>query len=357
MPTIYSRDGSVEFNQGLHETLVRLSDDVEQALGNNLVTLVLGGGYGRGEGGLVLKEGKECPYNDLDLILVVRRKSQIPWDRIQTIEEKYAQELNIHVDFSRPLSVRDVKNWPRWLMWYDLLNGYIALKGDQEFLARLAPANLRDPLPAIEATRLLLNRGTGLLWALRVIRKLEDSPDEDFVRRNYYKCALAIGDAILIAYQRFTTKYWGRDVLLADLERDEPRVAELGIQLLYTEALRFKFRPDQIASDAIAEPQLAALAASWGAVFLHVEMVRTGQAWSSLDEYIDWQGIREKDQHAVPMLFRNIVRNFQIGRVSWRYPREGLYRKLPVLLGLVKERTENWAEQSKGFIRIWNGFN
>lgn len=357
MTPVYSRDGSAEFNERLNETLLRIGDEVEQALGNNLVTLVLGGGYGRGEGGLVVKDGKEMPYNDLDLTLVVGRKSTIPGDRLKAIEKKYAKELNIHVDFSRPLTVRDVENWPHWLMWYDLINGYVALKGGQELLASLAPATLKEPLPVIEATRLLLNRGTGLLWAFRVVRKIEDAPDEDFVRRNYYKCSLALGDALLIAYQRFTTKYWGRDDLLADLERTELKVAAFGLQPLYREALRFKFRPDQVSSNAMTEEDLKAIAEIWGAVFLHVEMVRTGLVWSSLDDYVHWKGIREKDQHAIPLLLRNIARNLQMGRRSWRYPRETLYRQLPVLLSLVKVNAGNWAEETESFLGIWNRFN
>lgn len=357
MTPVYSRDGSADFNERLNETLLRIGDEVEQALGNNLVTLVLGGGYGRGEGGLVVKDGKEMPYNDLDLTLVVGNKSTIPRDRLKAIEKKYAKELGIHVDFSRPLTVRDVENWPRWLMWYDLINGYVALKGGQELLASLAPATLKEPLPVIEATRLLLNRGTGLLWAFRVVRKIEQAPDDDFIRRNYYKCSLALGDALLIAYQRFTTKYWGRDDLLADLELAEPKVGSFGLQSLYREALRFKFRPDQINSDIIKEEDLKALAKLWGTIFLHVEMVRTGLVWSSLDDYVNWKGIREKDQHALPMIFRNIARNLQMGRWSWRYPRETLYKQLPVLLGLVSANVENWAEETKEFLRIWNRFN
>ena len=90
MTPVYSRDGSAEFNERLNETLLRIGDEVEQALGNNLVTLVLGGGYGRGEGGLVVKDGKEMPYNDLDLTLVVGRKSTIPGDRLKASEKKYA---------------------------------------------------------------------------------------------------------------------------------------------------------------------------------------------------------------------------------------------------------------------------
>ena len=55
-------------------------------------------------------------------------------------------------------------------MWYDLLNGHIVIKGPSDILSAHAPAALKKTLPVIEATRLVLNRGAGLLWALRVVR-------------------------------------------------------------------------------------------------------------------------------------------------------------------------------------------
>ena len=39
MTPVYSRDGSAEFNERLNVTLLRIGDEVEQALGNNLVTV------------------------------------------------------------------------------------------------------------------------------------------------------------------------------------------------------------------------------------------------------------------------------------------------------------------------------
>jgi hypothetical protein len=357
MTLVYARDGSAEFNTRLHQSLLNLADDVERAMGKNLLALLLGGGYGRGEGGVIRANGTEMPYNDLDFTLVVAGKFKVPWHKLQAISALYASELNIEVDFSRPLTLRDVQHWPHWLMWYDLLNGHVTLKGSPNILIQHAPATLRTPLPAIEATRLLLNRGAGLLWALRISRGIEAAPDEDFVRRNYYKCALAMGDALLITYQRYTTKYLGRDDLLANLEQDEPEVRGFGLQSLYRDALRFKFRPDHVSSDSIPDQELRMIAEAWGSVFLQVERVRTGTAWASLQDYVDWNGIREKDQHSVSKLFRNVTRNFQLGLWDWRYPREALYRDLPVLLDLVQSKARNWAQESKRFLRVWKRFN
>lgn len=357
IPTVYAQHASDEFNARLHRVLERLTTDVQQALGDNLIALVLGGGYGRGEGGVVRVNGIEQPYNDLDFALVVKRKRAVPWEVLAVISEKYAAELAIHVDFSRPLTLRDIEHWPHWLMWFDLLNGHIVLAGPSDVLTARAPAALRQPLPVIEATRLLLNRGAGLLWALRVVRGVEPPPDADFVRRNYYKCALALGDALLIAHQRYATPYRGRDERLAQLMRDSDEVAAFELASLYGTALAFKFCPDEAPEGELDETQLRRLAQQWGSVFLHVEQRRTGLAWPSLAGYTRWRGLREPEQHTLSKWLRNIVRNRQRGIWSWRYPREQLYGQLPVLLGVTETPIADWPLATARFLEIWRQFN
>ena len=263
MNAIYADHGSEEFNARMHDVCLRIGADVVQALGSNFVALILGGGYGRGEGGVVRVDGVEKPYNDLDFTLLVKRKNSVPWDKLDAISEHYEEEIHIDVDFSRPLTLHDVKTWPHWLMWYDLLNGHIVTKGPSDILTAHAPAGLKETLPAIEATRLVLNRGAGLLWALRVVRGAEKKPDADFTRRNYYKCILAMGDGLLIAHQRFATPYRGRDDRLTRLEADAPEVATFELGALYHEALRFKFNPDALPDTQIEEDQLKDLARRW----------------------------------------------------------------------------------------------
>jgi hypothetical protein len=203
---------------------------------------------------------------------------------------------------------------------------------------------------------LLLNRGAGLLWALRVLRNIEPSPDPDFVRRNFYKCALALGDAILIAYQRFTTAYRGRDQLLANLSSEVDAVARLNLLPQYQRALAFKFSPDLV-EGGINEVESQTLAAQWGTVFLHVENRRAGRDWQSLTAYCNARQLREPEQHLPIKLLRNLIQNRRFGSWSLRYPREQLYRQLPILLGLTNISNDRWPQTSAGFLEIWRKFN
>ena len=352
----YARHASPAFNARMRNWLAALAGEVRGALGENLAALVLGGGYGRGEGGILRVSGEERPYNDLDLVLVVRRKTGLPWKTLNAIRHNYEELIGIDVDFSRPLTAQDIQNWPATLMWTDLLHGHCVLDGPADILTANAPALRTEKLALIEATRLLLNRGAGVLWSLRVLHGLDAAPDADFIRRNAFKCGLAMGDAVLIAHGRFMTPYTGRGPRLAELVSELPLRLSFDLKQLYDDALRFKFWPDE-GDVSVDRPKVAALAKQWGEILLYVENRRAGHAWRNLDDYCESAELREPEQNAIRQWPRNLVRNRQLGRWSLRYPRERLYRELPVLLGLCATMAEDWPSRSAEFLAIWKRVN
>jgi hypothetical protein len=353
---LYARHASADFNARMQGWLASLSAEVRQAMGENLVALVLGGGYGRGEGGVLKMSGEERPYNDLDLVLIVRRKTSLPWNALHTIQHQYAALTGIEVDFSRPLTVDDVRSWPPTLMWSDLLHGHRVLIGPADILTANAPDLRSDQLMPVEATRLMLNRGAGLLWALRVARGCEPAPDEDFIRRNYYKCALTLGDALLISHGRFATPYTGRGERLSQLLGELPRPVPFDLARIYQNALRFKFWPGELASTP-NEPQLEEMASEWGQILLFVERRRAHRDFRSAREYADCNDAREPEQNTLARWPRNLVRNRQLGYWSLRYPRERLYRELPILLGLCESKVPDWPARSARFLAVWKQVN
>ncbi len=357
MTRVYAIGASDAFNARMDQTLEEFTAEVKAAMGTNLVALLLGGGYGRGEGGLVRLEGKELPYNDLDFTLIVADKAGVPHGRLGEISKKYHGRIGIHVDFSRPLTLEDVRNWPTWLMWHDLLQGHMVFAGSPSVLADNAPASLREPLPPIEAPRLLLNRGAGVLWSMRLLAGLEGEEDADFIRRNYFKCVLAMGDALLIAHQAYRARYFGRDKLLADLEAANEQVRQLGVGEIYGEALRFKFSPSDVSAASPDRARMDELARLWGRVFLHVEIIRAARPWENLTQYVNDDGCREPELSTPSRWLRNLVHNVRFGVFSVRYPREQLYRQLPVLLGLTDEKTPDWNFHGGVFLKVWKKFN
>lgn len=353
---MYAATASAEFNARLHEELSALTQAVQAQMGENLLALILGGGYGRGEGGVIRDAGGEYPYNDIDFTVLVKRKAPDIAAALHAISLPFIQRLRIEIDFSRPLSVADIRDWPHWMMWHDLLNGHQVLYGPADILLAHAPARVRAPLPLIEGTRLLLNRGAGLLWALRVAVAAEDAPDADFIRRNYYKCLLALGDALLVAAGRYTTRYTGRDVLLAEVLAGRADAASWDLLALYQNALRFKFSPDAMPSTQPSVTTLQDCAVLWGKIWLAIEQQRSGMAWRSLADYCQWHGVREPAEHGGMKCLRNLALNARRGRLSGLYPREALYRSVPLLLQTPVTAAQ-WTYDTAACLAIWQRYN
>lgn len=247
----------------------RLVDDAIRAIGAEidalaiprLLGVVLGGGYARGEGGVILRASRASQVpspksqdpgrvpdgqpatcdlrpatpeepalsNDLDFY-VVAEDGASPADlaaiaaALRPVSEKWTARLGVDVDFSPPKTPWRIRHDEERLMIQELVHGYCDVAGrpGAELFRDVAS---RDPsaLPAMEAVRLLVNRGAGLLLAA------EPGAEPGFVARNINKAILGCGDARLIARGGYR---W----------RAEERAEALG-DPLYAAAVAWKFRP------------------------------------------------------------------------------------------------------------------
>jgi predicted nucleotidyltransferase len=351
----YAAHASPAFNAWMHEQCLAIAQAAREALGEDLVAIVLGGGYARGEGGVVRgPDGGEQPYNDVDFTIVVQRKEPGIAAALAPVSHRFEKVLGIDVDFSRPLTVEDIQRWPHWLMWTDLLAGHTVLLGPEGILRDNAPAALRESPPLIEATRLLLNRGAGVLWSLRVAQGLEAARDADFIRRNAHKCELAIGDSVILAARRHQVPYAGRDALLRECLGKAPEAAAFVDVDAYARALAFRLAPMDSAAVQPGVDALLALGERWRQALVHVESTRTGKAFAGAAAYAAWPGVREPAMNGLAQWPRNLARNAKLGRLSARHPRERLYRELPALLA---GDGAGWPARSAAFLDAWRRFN
>lgn len=211
----------------------------------NLRGVVLGGGYGRGEGG-VMPDGRLS--NDLDFYVVVADGTSAAEAAaevaapLEEISHRWTEKLGVDVDFCQPKTPWRMCHDQERLMIQELINGYHDVTGEPgerlfEGIRRLEASEL----PWMEAVRLLANRGAGLLLAA-------ESSEAGFIARNINKAVLGAGDARLIASHRYA---W----------RAEDRAAALGDRL-YSRALDWKFRPQAAAPCTIDEARACWLAAA-----------------------------------------------------------------------------------------------
>jgi len=357
----FSQAGSPAFNQRIGEILDNLAQEVKKELPSHFIALVLAGGYGRGEGACVIRHGEESLYNDLDLFLIVDTPMAVP-ESIHSITRGYEKQLGIEVDIGKPLTLKDIKSFPHQLMWQDLLDGHFVVLGDSDILTRNAPAYLTSPLPQVEALRLLLNRGSGLLQALMQSHLLSANaqhnlPDADFIRRNRAKCMLALGDSLLISYGVYISPLAKRTLALHEHAKEMSIPAMDRIQHLFEEAARFKVRPDSLPTEQPSQPLLMEIAEQWVEVLMHTEARRTNRQWPSPQAYAHDLFIREPEQHTAKRLLRNVLRNAQNKRFSFHYPRERLYRQLARLLDQPHPEQTAWMREAQAFLSVWRQYN
>ena len=214
--------------------LERVLFEMGEALSGTELCVVLGGSYGRGDGGVRQDKENGILYNDLDFFVFARRKNPAGTELLKVLAQKYEHELKVDVDFSAVMTLKDIKNNAGRLMMQELTRGYKLVCGE-DLLAEYLPELPAEKLPFSEACRLLLNRGMGLLLAGEKIAN--DSEETDFILRNIYKAILGAGDAMLIAENSYRWKISERMELI--LNSDMPEI----YKELYREAVGFKQAP------------------------------------------------------------------------------------------------------------------
>ena len=243
-----------ELDRALADALAAIGAEIVAMRVPSLAGVVLGGGYGRGEGGLreCKAESVKCKVegipvaecrlsNDLDFFAVTKEgatdaDAAAVAMALEPLSRRWSEKLGIDVDFTGRTPWR-LRHDQERLMVQELIHGYVDVVGEKGEVL-FAGIERREPsdLPWMEAARLLMNRGMGLLFAKCKIEngkcKVDGLPnadcrmsdaDIDFVNRNINKCILGAGDAT---------------------ERADACEAQ-GFDRLYRAAVEWKFRPSE----------------------------------------------------------------------------------------------------------------
>jgi len=235
---------------------------------------------------------------------------------------------------------------------YDLVVGHRWIAGDEALLHGCD--HHRDParIPVHEATRLLLNRTSGLLFAAeRLARPTFGPVDADFVGRNLAKACLAFGDVVLVVHHRYHWSCLERRQRLRNLvapTTEEPPPATSGppanlpdvsrerLLALHDEGVAFKLHPTKTAeSRESLVARHAEIAAVAHKLWVWLESRRLGENFASAGEYARSRVDKCPETSAV----RNRLINFRTFGLATplcakgaRYPRERLLHALPLLL-------------------------
>ncbi|MBP9143257.1 MAG: hypothetical protein KBF21_05555 [Thermoanaerobaculia bacterium] len=304
---------------------------VAAELGSDCSALLLGGGYGRGEGGGERDAtGAWQPLNDYDLVALVqgvpRFRLAALRRRLDALARDWERELAIEVELS-PLRSEELPHLPFTMMWCEMLAEPRLLHGRKEALARARPLPPAQ-LPAIEGLRYLANRAALLLWA-----RLEPLPPTR-VWKFVGKAWLACGAATLIARHRFAVGYTARQSLLDGLDAsDLPPVPTLVAR--HRRALEERLRPTPPPADLESEVDCAidAVLGCWR----WAETLRLEWAAPSWETYAGRPGLfREANYRRPELVLRHLRWLGRRGLSPWaatgEHPRARLLRALPAAL-------------------------
>lgn len=335
----FTLDGSQALEARLLELCLASTERIRQAMGSALDAVVLGGGYGRGEGGVLATRAGEQPYNDLEFYVFVKGlrllNERLYAPVVSRIAEELTVEARLHVEFKVDSLARFSKA-PVSMFSYDLAAGHKVFHGSPTPFSSGSHHLRADMIPLGEGTRLLFNRFTGLLLTRELLNKPElTDEDGDFCTRNLAKAELALGDAILVAQGLYHWSCRERGQRLATLEMpDFEPLPE--IQRRHARAVEFKLRPARSAPDrTLLEKEFEAVAALGRTVWLWLESMRFNRPYQDPLDYALCQRAKCPEMPAWRSLFIN-ARTFGskglLSRMAVRYPRERLLKALPLLL-------------------------
>ena len=378
--TRFTLDGSAELEDHLHQTCRRVLAAVRDAVPKQkLEALLLGGGYGRGEGG-VLKTGPgDRPYNDLEFYVFLRGNHFLNSRRYQAVlsdvADRFAPRAGVEVEF-KVLSLGKLRRSPASMFYYDLVMGHRWVLGEEHLLLGCDHHKQADQLPLSEATRLLMNRCTALLMAgARLSQASLSLDDADFVGRNIAKAHLASGDAVLTAFGQYHWSCLERNSRLEELviAEDFPWLPE--VFQLHESGVDFKLHPQQSReSKETLQRQHEEITGLTLSVWLWLESRRLQQAFLSAMDY----ALSPLDKCPETNRLKNAALNLAaFGPTALRgggissHPRQRLLHALalllwrngleePVLLGRVQDElrcaARSPAEALAAYTSLWQRF-
>lgn len=287
----FTIDGSDALEQRIQRDMTRVRDEALAVVSpDELIALALGGGYGRGEGGVYVVDGEERVYNDYDFFVIVpfssRKRRKDVARRLLSVKEKLEPSYGVHVDFSPPMPLDSLPHQPYEVMYMEARAGHHVIYGPEDVLDALPEYDQEHP-PLEECARLFMNRGVGLLLANEEMREEEPAGGEafEFVIRNIYKALLAMGDSVLFAEGRYSPSYAMRQKRFAESPLEGVPDPE-GLRVRYQAAMDFKFRPvHSVPEGKSLREWHAETVPAYLDMFLWFERRRLGRPELTWDEY------------------------------------------------------------------------
>jgi len=375
----FTLDGSERLEKFLDELCRESRDAIRQIIpASKLVCILLGGGYGRGEGGVLRKGNQDLPYNDLEFYVVHGMNFLIAQKlynhSLHQLATKLSKKAGIDVEF-KLLSLSQLERSGVSMFYYDLISRHYLVDGEEECLKGCEHHRAAHRIPLHEATRLLMNRCSGLLFSQA---KLEATPftaeEADFIGRNIAKAKLALGDVLLTSKGEYHWSCLERHKRLTKLPPEQGLPEFESIVEMHEEGVEFKLHPYlETKAREVLESELEQIKGVAAKMWLWLEERRLQQRFGSVSAYAFHEECKCPETNPHKNRLINLKFFGASGVFSSKYPRERLLRSLPVLLWdenvknspeisrrLQRELaapSDDFAVLNQNYRRIWESYN
>lgn len=337
MTTRFTIDGSDALEMELSGLCERARAAILEIIpARKVKALLLGGGYGRGEGGVLKTPAGDKPYNDLEFYILHTGSDlfaeKLYASKIHHVAEELTALAGIEVEF-KLLSLQKLQGSPVTMFYYDLVAGHRLVHGTDTWLIGCDQHRAAHRIPLYEATRLLMNRCSGLLYSEEKLgRGGFTNEDSDFVGRNLAKAKLALGDVYLAMRGQYHSSCRERHKRLRKLEEEDAQHLRTTVPL-HAQGVDFKLHPVRTAcSAAELRAELESIKTIARQLWLTIESRRLSHPFPDVRAY-SFHAL-DKCPETDPRRNRLInARRFGTREMlNARYPRERLLNTLPLLL-------------------------
>jgi len=349
---IYTINDDPEADQAVKDILDMVVEGIVDLLGKHIRAIVLIGGYGRGEGGVLKVEGGYKLVNDFDMIVFVDKKFKKIKNKYKEPVEKLAKELQPKTNGLKQIDI-DITNTRRFRLvpnkvsYYEIKYGHKVIYGDLN-LYDMMPVFKPENLPIFDGTFYFYTRGSGLLIpAIYLIKgQLGNKENQEHFQIELQKACMAIGDALLLMKGQYHFSYQERlkrFQSLININNILPKNLKAKIEYFYEWGVERKLNPlfERQRIDGYDDfvNKWYNVREVFGDFFMWFESERLGipfRNWMNYSKYISKNGIREPFDIKLREMIKNSINE---KKVNLKTKLSRLLPVMPLLLfGL--ERTD-----------------
>ena len=214
----------------MNETSKALKSDIEKIIKislakldkDNIVSIYLYGGYGRGEGSWVIEEinglREVKPFNDYDIALIVKKK--FPLEKLRQLESELKNHLDVKwIDLCQYTKL-NLKLFKVTIKNYDFKYASKWIYGRSDMLEYIPVMNVKS-ISLKDVETLYITRLWTLIGSFPVEGLVQMSKEKEmFFRNQMAKGILAIVDCVLLLNKEYDPSYKKRVQKIANYSND-----------------------------------------------------------------------------------------------------------------------------------------